>query len=119
MKRLQLREIKERINDREHSLFQVQGGTKLVTNSAEEFGPDGGSGRSKAPVGPCSGGVRGVKPGGGPGSNLLEPGCRSVRLCEEGTVDKVSPSQVEQCYGVRSAPGPSFALFVLTRFTFF
>ena len=69
---------------------------------------------------PCPGGVRGVKPGGGPGDNSPEPGCRSVRFCDEGTVDKVSPSeQEEQYYGVRSAPGPSFALSVLTRFVFF
>ena len=86
-------EKSKRINDRVHSLFQVRGSTELVTNAAEEPGREGGSGRPKAPVGPCPGGVKGVKPGGGSGGNLPEPGCRSVRFCEEGTVDKVSPSE--------------------------
>ena len=55
----------------------MKGSTELVADAAEEPGLDGGSGRSNiAPVGPSG--------------TLPKP---AVRFCEEGTVDKVSPSE--------------------------
>jgi hypothetical protein len=62
------------ISNRERGLLEGQGDIQLVINAVEEPGPDGGLGRSEAPVEPCPGGVKGAKPWRGPGGNLLEPG---------------------------------------------